>query len=203
MDKQPSSDKRGKEPFHPERRAARKPRIFKRAALRWAFLVTGWSFIISFSLSFLSGTSMSSMGTISALLLLLAFIFLGILFDILGLATATASEKPFHSMAARRVKGAHQSLKLIARAEHVSSFCNDVVGDITGIISGTTCIVIATSLARDYSLSGVLIQMLLSALVASLTVGGKALGKSLALSRSTEIVFLMGRFLALFSRKKR
>lgn len=145
--------------------------------------------------------AMNEMGTFSALIVLFLFIILGVLFDILGLATATVSEKPFHSMSSRRVRGAREALRLIARAGQVSSFCNDVVGDISGIISGTTCTVIANILIRDFGTSSFFTALLLSALAASLTVGGKALGKSFAMAKNVEIVHIMGRIISVFTRR--
>ena len=67
---------------------------------------------------------------------LVCFIGLGIVFDIIGVAVTAADERPFHSMAAHKTPGAREALGLIRRANKVSSFCNDVVGDICGIISG-------------------------------------------------------------------
>lgn len=54
--------------------------------------------------------------------------------------------KPFHSMAAHREKGAKEALMLLRSASRVSSVCNDVVGDICGIVSGSTAAVIVTRL---------------------------------------------------------
>jgi len=179
-----------------------KPRIFTPAALRWALLFTSWSFVITFVLSLGAGSIMDSMGIVSALAVLLLFILLGWVFDILGLAVATVSDKPFHSMAARRVRGANESLRLIAKAGQVTSFCSDVVGDISGIISGTTCAVIAKILVQDFGFSSFFTALVLSAIVASLTVGGKALCKNIALAKNVEIVHMMGRGIGVFRRDK-
>ena len=69
---------------------------------------------------------------------LLLFIALGIVFDMIGVASTSATEKEFHSMAAHRVRGAREAVWMVRNAEKVSSICNDVVGDICGIISGAT-----------------------------------------------------------------
>ena len=78
-----------------------------------------------------------------AFLILLAIILIGIIFDIIGMAVATADEKPFHSMASRKVAGASDAIKLLRNAERVSSICNDVVGDICGVVSGSASATIA------------------------------------------------------------
>ena len=81
-------------------------------------------------MSLCSGAVLEDAGYVSATLILLLFILLGIMFDIIGVAVTAANPKPFNSMAAHRVKGAKEALYLIRNAEKVASFCNDVVGDI-------------------------------------------------------------------------
>ncbi|MFQ8767640.1 MAG: hypothetical protein ACLR8U_14850 [Oscillospiraceae bacterium] len=44
------------------------------------------------------------------------------MFDIIGVAVTAADEKPFHSMASRKVPEAGEALKLIRNAGRVSSF---------------------------------------------------------------------------------
>ena len=89
---------------------------------------------------------MENAGLLLALLILALFIGLGILFDIIGVAVTAADPRPFHSMAAHKEKGAKEALKLLRNADRVSSVCNDVVGDICGIVSGATGAVIVARL---------------------------------------------------------
>ena len=139
---------------------------------------------------------MSSHGIIFAFLVLLAIIFLGIVFDIIGMAVATADEKPFHSMAARKVPGAQAAIRLLRNAERVSSICNDVVGDICGVVSGSASATIAVQILQGVDFSWPqLISLLMSALCAGLTVGGKAIGKTYAVSSATEIVHAVGKLI--------
>ena len=127
----------------------------------------------------------------------------GIIFAIIGVASTASSEKRFHSMAARKVPGAKQAIWIVRNAEKVGSFCNDVVGDISGIISGATSAVIITHLTNNAAdLRSVLLSLAITGCVASLTIGGKAVGKTLGISRSEDIVFLVVRLLAFFSWKK-
>ncbi len=166
----------------------------------WVVTVFLMAVFLSALLSFASEAILSSAGLIAALLILLVFILLGIAFDILGIAVASADERPFHSMAAHREKGARESLMLIRNAERVSSICNDVVGDICGIVSGTTAAIIVLRLQQRYSVRSVLLSVAVTALISGLTIGGKALGKTLAIRKSTQVVHLTGRFLHLFHR---
>ena len=96
---------------------------------RWVIRVFLIAVALSASMSLCSGAVLEDAGYVTATLILLLFIALGILFDIIGVAVTAANPKPFNSMAAHRVKGAKEALYLIRNAEKVASFCNDVVGD--------------------------------------------------------------------------
>ena len=114
--------------------------------VRWIATISITSFLLSVLMSYTSKRALESVGNIIAFVILLVFISIGILFDIIGVASTVATEKRFHSMAARRVNGAKQAIWIVRNAEKVGSFCNDVVGDISGIISGATSAVIITRL---------------------------------------------------------
>ena len=103
----------------------------------WVSLITVISFALSVVMSYISNEALASAGTILSFAVLLLFIALGIVFDMIGVASTSATEKEFHSMAAHRVRGAREAVWMVRNAEKVSSICNDVVGDICGIISGT------------------------------------------------------------------
>ena len=168
---------------------------------RWVIRVFLIAVALSAAMSLCSGALLEDAGYVVATLILLLFIALGIMFDIIGVAVTAANPKPFNSMAAHRVKGAKEALYLIRNAEKVASFCNDVVGDICGIVSGTTTAVIVVRLQTAFALpESVLLSVAVTALVSGLTIGGKALGKTFAIRKSTQVVFLAGRFLHLFHR---
>ena len=114
-----------------------------------------------------------------------------------------ADERPFHSMAAHRTPGAREALGLIRKANKVSSFCNDVVGDICGIISGSTAAIIVTRLQQALSIRSVAVSLAVTALVSGLTIGGKALGKMFAINKSTAVLQTVGRILHVFSSHKK
>ena len=139
-----------------------------------------------------------------AFIILLAIVFIGIIFDVIGVAVTSADEKPFHSMAARKVPGAQESIRLLRNAERVSSICNDVVGDICGVVSGSASATIAVQMLNNLrSDNDTWIPLVMSALVAGLTVGGKAIGKTFAVHSCTKIVHGVGKIIWAFrSRKK-
>ena len=171
--------------------------------VRWIATISTTSFLLSVLMSYTSNRALESVGNIIAFVILLVFISIGILFDIIGVASTVATEKRFHSMAARRVNGAKQAIWIVRNAEKVGSFCNDVVGDISGIISGATSAVIITRLTQDGTdVRSVILSLVITGCVSSLTIGGKAIGKTFAISHSEDIVFLTGRVLSILPWKK-
>ena len=169
--------------------------------IKWVVTIFLVTILISGAISFLSDILMenSSMGI--AFLILLAIIFIGIVFDIVGMAVATADEKPFHAMAARKVPGARAAISLLRNAERVSSICNDVVGDICGVVSGSASATIAAQILKSFDFSWPqIVTLLMSALCAGLTVGGKAIGKSIAVNSCTAIVHTVGKIIFRFER---
>ena len=164
--------------------------------IRWVVTIFFITIFVTGVISLLSDYIMSFSGIVVAFLILMTIIMVGILFDIIGVAVASADEKPFHSMAARKVPGAQDAIKLLRNADRVSSICNDVVGDICGVVSGSASATIAAQVLNRFEFGWPQIVMLvMSALVAGLTVGGKALGKSFAINSCTKIIGFVGKFL--------
>ena len=166
----------------------------RKKATRWVVSIFLITIVISGTISLLSDVLMENSSMAVAFLILLLIILIGIIFDIIGMAVASADEKPFHAMAARKVPGARESISLLRNAERVSSICNDVVGDICGVVSGSASATIAAQILSNFDFSWPqVVSLLMSALAAGLTVGGKAIGKSFAVNSCTEIVHTVGR----------
>ena len=167
--------------------------------IRWVLTIFLVTILVSGAISLVSDLIMEASTMIVAFIILLVIVMLGIIFDIIGVAVTSADESPFHSMAARKVSGAQEAIRLLRNAERVSSICNDVVGDICGVVSGSASATIAAQVitAGDFSWPQ-MISLVMSALVAGLTVGGKALGKTFAIGSCTKIVHSVGRFLGVF-----
>lgn len=162
--------------------------------VKWVVSIFFSTILISGTISLISEEVMASSGIISAFMILLAIVLIGILFDVVGVAVTSADESPFHAMAARKVPGAREAIRLLRQAEKVSSICNDVVGDICGVVSGSASATIAVQLLNNFDFSWPqVVGLLMSALVAGLTVGGKAIGKTFAVNSSTAIVHFVGR----------
>ena len=164
--------------------------------IRWVVMIFIITFFVSGTISFVSDRIMEASSMVVAFLILMVIVLLGIIFDVVGVAVTSADEKPFHSMAARKVPGSIEAIRLLRSAERVSSICNDVVGDICGVVSGAASATIAAQILRGFSFSWPqMVSLLMSALVAALTVGGKAVGKTVAISSCTEIVSGVGKIL--------
>ncbi len=165
----------------------------------WVVTIFFVTILVSGTISFISDLIMEGSTLIVAFVILLAIVLLGILFDIIGVAVTSADESPFHSMAARKVPGAQDAIRLLRNAERVSSICNDVVGDICGVVSGSASATIAALVITATNFSWPqMITLIMSALVAGLTVGGKAIGKTFAMGSCTEIVHTVGKILWAF-----
>jgi CBS domain containing-hemolysin-like protein len=167
---------------------------------RWVIKIILISVFVSMTFTFASTRILGSAGYVMAFLVLAVFIFVGIIFDLIGVAVTAASTAPFHSMAAHKEPGATEAIRLIRNAEKVSSICNDVVGDISGIVSGSTSAIIVTRLMTDLSTDNILLQLSVSAVVTGAMIGGKAVGKTLAINNSTRIVLDVGKLINLKSK---
>lgn len=186
----------------PEVPRSRNNKKAKVSPFKWSITILITSFWLSVAFNAMSETALKNVSLGPAFLILAAFVLLGIIFDIFGMATTSASEKPFHAMSSKRVNAAKEALWLVKNAEKVSSFCNDVVGDICGIMSGSTAAIIIASLPFTGTTS-LLISLFITGMVAGITVGGKAFGKGFALKFSNDIVFFMARIIRVFKRKSR
>ena len=174
----------------------------KNTDYNWIIKITLIAFLISFVFSGVSETALPNVPLIVGVILVFVFIFLGVIFDMIGVAVTSSDEKQFHSMSARKVKGAKTAVMFKKNAEKVSSFCNDVIGDICGIISGSAGVMIADSISTQFGLPLFWTSLTVTALIAALTIGGKALGKGLAISKGNQILFVFAKFTSFFKIEK-
>ena len=170
----------------------------KSKAARWVLTIFIVTVLVSGIISFISEELMSGSGIVVSFIILLAIVLLGIIFDVVGVAVTSAEEKPFHSMAARKVPGSQEAITLLRNADKVGSICNDVVGDICGVVSGSASATIAANVLSHGQINNArerLVLLAMSAFVAALTVAGKALGKNVAINSCTGIVHTVGRII--------
>jgi len=178
---------------------ARREEKKKRARTRWIIAAFLMSFTLTAVLSAASDKIIEALPLFAAALVLIFVIALGVVFDIIGLAVATADISVFNSMASRKIKVGKKAVKLINNSERVSSFCNDIVGDIAGVVSGATGAGIAAKAFTVFEpKTAFLLTLSLTSLIAAATVGFKAMGKSVAMKQSTEIVTFVAKLLCGF-----
>lgn len=168
----------------------------------WGFFITVVSFTLSILILFASTSIFSAISPYMAFLVVLGIILIGVVFDMIGTAVTAADEIPFHSMASKKMPGAKQSISLLRNSAKVSSFCNDVVGDICSVVSGAAGTAIIYRLFASEADTS-FIEAICGALIAALTVGGKAFAKNLGINNANYVVFKVGRLLSCFSRKNR
>lgn len=181
----------------------RKEKIKKEAVnIRWIGTIILIAFSLSFCLSFISELTIPKLSLIIGIIVTLIFILIGILFDIVGVAVTSADEKVFHSMNSRKVRGADIAVKFKKNAEKVSSFCCDVIGDVCGVISGAAATTIALNLTISFHFNALLATLLVTSVIASITIGGKAIGKSFAINKSDIILYEFAKVISYFYKIK-
>lgn len=164
---------------------------------RWVVTIMAVSLVLSMAMSYFSNEALNNANTVISFIVLFLFIALGIVFDMIGMAATSATEKEFHSMAAHKVRGAKEAVWMTRNAEKVSSICNDVVGDICGIISGSTgALIVAALTAGSGATQIVVVSLLITGLISAMTIGGKAAGKGIAISFSSKVLVVCGRILS-------
>src|SRR5699024_6187035 len=97
-----------------------------------------------------------------------------------------------------KVKGAKESLFVVRNADRFASFCNDVIGDISGIVSGTALTVVLVQIGKILEVSEgstfeITLSVMMTSILAALTVGRKGLGKTFDLKSSTQVVLVAGK----------
>ncbi len=170
-------------------------------SIKFSLSIAVITFVLAAIFSVVSSSILSGVMSVVGLLIVLFIVLIGVFFDMLGIAAAAADEAPFHAMAAEKVSGAKHAVLIVRNADRFASFCNDVIGDISGIISGTASAVVVLQIANVFGYEEgtsiqITISVILTSLVAALTVGGKALGKYFAINSSTQIIFLVGKIIA-------
>ncbi|MFA6866593.1 MAG: hypothetical protein WCR54_03660 [Clostridia bacterium] len=167
----------------------------------WTIKITIITLCLSVVVSFITEIASSKSNVIISILILSILVLISIVFDAIGVSATSCDLSPLLSMASRKVKGATVAVKLVKNAEKVSNICADVVGDMCGIISGSCSAAIVLKFAMDNP-KMYLFNILISSLVAALTVGGKAFFKSIALKNSKEMIMLTSRIIGVFYHPK-
>ncbi|GAE36349.1 hypothetical protein [Halalkalibacter akibai] len=169
-------------------------------SIHWSLGIAVITLVLAAIFSVISTFILSGVSWAIGMIIVFIIVFLGVFFDTIGVAATAATEKPFHAMASERLHGAKHAVLITRNADKFANFCNDVIGDISGIISGTASAYVVLQLAlqlgyTDTSYQQFAISILFTSVVAALTVGGKAVGKTLAIHYATPIIYQVGRLL--------
>ena len=159
---------------------------------KWIITTFMLTFMLALLFGGVSNVVIEKLNIILAVLVLVAVIVVGILFDMVGMAIATCEEAPFHAKAAKKHSGAKEVLKLLKEKDKATNVCNDLLGDICGIISGSAGALIAVKLSLILNMDVVIVSLILSAITAAITVGGKALGKGISMKNAEKIMYMVG-----------
>ena len=173
----------------------------------WPIVVLILAVSLSLLFSILSELVLDGSDIWVAAIVICVFIFLAILTDMVGLAVASANVEHINAMAARKVKGSKQALSLVKNAGKVSSVLNEVIGDVCGILSGAAGASIVVSIIAKMSLENsssfltILIPSLIAAIIAGITIAGKAVFKNIAIKHANSITLAFAKFINFFTRK--
>lgn len=168
---------------------------------KWIITVFLLSFILSVIFSWISTSMADAFNMIILIFITLAVIAIGIIFDMIGVAVLTCKESNLHAKAAKKLKGAKKAIALIKNSTKVSSVCNDVIGDICGIVSGSLGAALTLDIIGIINVSSVIITVIVTATISALTVGFKAIFKDVAEKNSDAIVFTVGKVLSVFKKQ--
>ena len=160
-------------------------------------------FITFFLAAIFSGatTLVANLNIIALSIILVLVIFIGIIFDMIGVAALTSKKENFHAMASKKIKGSKEAITLLKNPNMVATVCNDIVGDICGIVSGSFGALLAIAIAESADISIVVSTIIVTAIISSLTVGGKAIGKTIAISKADHIIYAVAKLKKMLSIK--
>lgn len=167
---------------------------------KWLLTVLLLSFILSIVMSITSEGIIPNVNVVIGIIIILLFIFISVIFDMIGVAITAQDETPFHSMASKKIKGSTHSVKLLKNSDKLASICNDVIGDVCGVVSGSAGVLVANTISESFDINKSLVVLITTAIIASLTITGKAYGKTIAINNSKQITEKVGKVLHKFQK---
>ena len=168
----------------------------KKKSNRWILEIFLLSLCLAILFALISELMLSHTSLALAFMLIVILTLLSVSFDLIGTAVTACNIKPFLEYSKRQEKGADRAIKLIKNAEKVSCICTDVVGDICSILSGAGGVSITVLVMRYFpSFNMVIVSIIINSLIASITILGKAIGKTYALANPTKVVLRVGKML--------
>ena len=181
-----------------------KGKVKNHSAIKWPLAVLAISFAICMCFGVLSEISLSSAGIAVSIVVILVFVFIAIVADMLSVAITACDMKPFRAMASKKVRGAKDAIKLKKNADRVASIFGDIVGDVCGILSGAAGATVTSAIITNKITGfwGIVIASLVSAVIAAITISGKAFMKRYSMDHAEAIVMRFAKFLSFFHSNK-
>ena len=173
----------------------------KSSATIWTIKITVISFLITVLFSCLSEITANYSSLLVAIFVIIILITVNILFDGIAVAVTSCELAPFLSMASKKVPASRTAIFLVNNAEKVSNICADVIGDVCGIISGACSAAITVKMLLDPSFD-FWVSVLINAIIAALTIGGKEFGKFIAVKHNKEYIMFVAKIVSIFRKEK-
>ncbi len=199
MEKNPLTSKQ-----HDDKETVNALKARSRSNRLWLVQIFFTSLCLSVLFALISELTLSHASLALALFLIALLVGTSVLFDLIGVAITACNIKPLLELQQKGVRGASVAVKLVKNADKVSCVCSDVIGDICSILSGAGGVaisVILVSLLPNFS--SILLSIIISSVIASLTILGKAIGKTYALNDPVSIVMNVSRALMIVYRPHR
>jgi len=176
----------------------------KNSNTKWVIQAILFTFVLTVMFSAGSSVMLEDVSILIKVAVLVFIILFGVAIGMIGMAAMAADETPFHSMAARKVKGSEEALAILKNRDKVSNFCCDIIGGICGIVSGSSAAFLSVRIvAANPALNATVIMLATTGLVASLSVGGNAIATAYSVKYSHRITFFAAKIVRTFKRGKR
>ena len=170
---------------------------------KWPLIVLFVSLFLSFAFGVISELTLSRANLIISIAVIVILLIISIIGDMIGVAATAASLEPFRAMASRKIRGANEAIILVKNANKVASIFADILGDICGILAGAAGASISLMLITSAmsNIAGILIASLVSAVIASLIIFGKAAFKKYSILHCEKIILICGKIMSIFHKQ--
>lgn len=170
----------------------------------WLIQIFFTSLSLSVLFALISELMLSNASLALALILILLLVSASVISDLIGVAITACNIKPLLEFSRKGVRGADIAVKLVKNADKVSCICSDVVGDICSILSGAGGVAISIIFINLLpNFSNILMSIIISSVIASITILGKAVGKTYALGDPVGVVLKVGKCFSIFKKKRK
>lgn len=160
--------------------------FMKKNNLRWTVKIFVLSICLSILFSIISQSLFPTLPAVLSILVIVFFIVLSTVFDMIGVAVASANLDKIKKI---DCNGCYETAKKLCKnTEKVSSFCCDVVGDICGILSGAGGVSLVLNLNLQQENLYFVATCLASSITAGLTIFAKAIMKRRAVDNAEKIL---------------